>query len=75
MSQIVLNILVAVVALVAIFGFWIGAHLLARYRLGERRLGCRGPTVDETGSEICCHTGEVCERSAEGGDGCETLLE
>ena len=69
----ILNILLGMLALSALFLLWIGAHLLARLRLGERRLGCRGPTTDDEGNEICCHTGEICDAKEEGT--CEGLQE
>lgn len=56
------NGLVAVVALVIVYGVWVGVHLLARRRMGERQIGCRGPVTDDFGNEICCQTGESCDR-------------
>ncbi len=60
MNPIILNLVVAVGALVLIFGVWIGVHLLARFRMGVRQIGCRGPMTDDFGNEVCCHTGEPC---------------
>jgi len=68
MSTVVLNAIVAVAALTILFGVWIGVHLLARFRMGARQIGCRGPMTDDFGNEICCHTGEPCERDTP----CET---
>jgi len=62
------NGLVAVLALITVYGIWIGVHLLARYRMGDRQIGCRGPMTDDFGNEICCHTGEPCRRD----DACES---
>lgn len=56
------NGLVAVLALVVVYALWVGVHLLARHRMGERQIGCRGPLTDDFGNEICCHTGEPCDR-------------
>lgn len=61
--QILLNAAVAIVALVILYTIWGGAHLLARYRMGDRKLGCRGPSSDDWGNAVCCHTGEPCERA------------
>lgn len=64
MNPNLVNGLVAVVALVVVYGVWIGVHLLARHRMGIRQIGCRGPMTDDFGNEICCHTGEPCRRDA-----------
>lgn len=65
MSTALLNALVAVAALVIIFGVWGGVHLLARRQMGERQIGCRGPSTDAYGNTVCCNTGEPCERVPE----------
>lgn len=70
MNTILLNALVAVAALAIIFGVWIGVHLLARLRMGARQIGCRGPMTDDFGNEICCHTGEPCDRE----NSCESAV-
>lgn len=57
-----LSLLVGLTALVILFSLWIGVHLLARKRLGPRKLGCQGPSYDVEGNAICCHTGEACDR-------------
>ncbi|MBI3117183.1 MAG: hypothetical protein HYZ00_00755 [Candidatus Hydrogenedentes bacterium] len=62
MNTFLLNAVAVVVALVLLFGVWIGVHLLARRRMGERKLGCRGPTFDEQGNSVCCHSGQPCDR-------------
>jgi len=62
MSAILLNAAVALGALVIIFGVWGGVHLLARKRMGDRQIGCRGPSTDAYGNSVCCNTGEPCER-------------
>lgn len=62
------NGLVAVLALLMVYGMWVGVHLLARHRMGERQIGCRGPMTDDFGNEICCHTGEPCEREKDCGN-------
>lgn len=62
MPIVLVNALVALVALVLIFGLWIGIHLLARHRMGVRQIGCRGPVTDDFGNEVCCHTGEPCAK-------------
>ena len=59
-NTLVLNALVAVAALVLLFTLWVGIHVLARRRMGERQIGCRGPVTDDFGNEVCCHTGEPC---------------
>jgi len=59
------NAIIAIAALAVIFGIWVGVHLLARYRLGARQIGCRGPVTDDFGNEVCCHTGEPCEGESE----------
>ena len=62
LSPALINALVAVVALIVVYGIWVGVHLLARQRMGERQIGCRGPMTDDFGNEVCCHTGEPCTR-------------
>lgn len=62
MNPALVNGLVAVVALVTVYGVWVGVHLLARKRMGVRQIGCRGPVTDDFGNEVCCHTGEPCDR-------------
>ncbi len=69
MSPALVNGLVAVVALTVLFGVWVGIHLLARHRMGERQIGCRGPMTDDFGHEVCCHTGEPCDRDKAGEPG------
>ncbi len=60
--QFLLNIAVAAAALVVIFGVWGGVHLLARKRMGERQLGCKGPVPDRGGNMLCCKGGgKLCE--------------
>jgi len=61
MSTILLNALVAIVALVLLFGVWGGVHLLARKRMGDRKIGCRGPVLDDEGNSVCCNTGGECD--------------
>lgn len=61
MNPVVLNVVVLLVALSLLYGVWMGVHLLARKLLGERKLGCKGPSVDEEGNQICCTTGELCK--------------
>lgn len=68
LSPTLINALVAVFALVVIYGIWVGVHLLARHRMGVRQIGCRGPVTDDFGNEVCCHTGEPCPRD----DACES---
>lgn len=63
MPTMLLNMLALIVALAILFGVWGGVHLLARKRLGDRKLGCRGPTTDDWGNTVCCHTGDPCERA------------
>ncbi len=65
MNPVLLNVLVPLVAMAALYGLWVSVHLLARLRLGDRRLGCRGAQMDEDGMEVCCHTGEPCEQTCE----------
>lgn len=60
MNIVLLNALVAVAALVLLYGVWLGIHLLARARMGARQIGCRGPRTDDFGNEVCCQTGEPC---------------
>ena len=64
MNPIILNAIIAIVALVLIFTVWIGVHLIARHRMGVRQIGCRGPVTDDFGNEVCCHTGEPCENDS-----------
>jgi hypothetical protein len=64
-SPTILNIIVAVTALVLLYGFWVGVHLYARHRMGIRQIGCRGPVTDDFGNEVCCHTGEPCTGETE----------
>ena len=47
MQVFLLNAAVALVAIVIILGVWVGIHLLADKRLGERRRDC--------GAADCCH--------------------
>ncbi|MBX3177147.1 MAG: hypothetical protein KF886_07300 [Candidatus Hydrogenedentes bacterium] len=68
MSTVLLNAVVAILALVLIFGVWIGIHLLARHRMGARQIGCRGPVTDDFGNEVCCRSGEPCAKD----DSCES---
>lgn len=68
MHPTLVNALVAIVALVVVYGVWVGVHLLARFRMGPRQIGCRGPMTDDFGNEVCCHTGEPCRRDSS----CET---
>lgn len=71
MSATLISAMAAVVALVLIYGLWIGIHLLARYRMGVRQIGCRGPVTDDFGNEVCCHTGEPCTKD----EACESDLD
>jgi len=64
MSSVLLNAIVAIAALAILFGIWVGVHLLARYRMGARQIGCRGPMTDDFGNEVCCHSGEPCEKDS-----------
>ncbi len=57
-----LSLLVGLIALLTLFSIWIGVHLLARHRLGPRKLGCQGPSYDIAGNPVCCKTGELCDR-------------
>ena len=62
MQTVLLNIAVAAAALVIIFAVWGGVHLLARRRIGERQLGCKGPVPGENGQNLCCRgDGSLCE--------------
>ncbi len=63
MPPILLNIVVIIAAFLILFGVWGGVHLLARHRLGDRKLGCRGPTTDDWGNTVCCTTGEPCDEA------------
>lgn len=65
MNPLLLNILVFAIALLVLFSVWVGVHLLARHRMGDRKLGCRGPTVDEQGNTVCCNSGARCDRDNE----------
>lgn len=62
MGPFILNALAILIALVLLFGIWIGVHLLARRRMGDRKLGCQGPSYDAAGNSICCKTGLECDR-------------
>lgn len=67
--QFLLNIAVAAAALVVIYGVWGGVHLLARKRMGERQLGCKGPVPDRGGNMLCCKGGgKLCENADGHGD-------
>jgi hypothetical protein len=57
------NLIAIAVLLTILFSVWGGVHLLARKRMGDRQIGCRGPQIDEMGNKICCNTGEPCESS------------
>ncbi|HOJ67228.1 MAG TPA: hypothetical protein PKX28_08015 [Candidatus Hydrogenedentes bacterium] len=62
MAVILLNLVVAGVVLIVVFGVWGGVHLLARRRLGDRKMGCKGPHRDEQGNMLCCRgDGSPCE--------------
>lgn len=61
MSTVILNAIVAVIAIVVLFLLWGGVHLLARRRMGDRKLGCQGPSYDIHGNAVCCSSGEACE--------------
>ena len=65
MNTVLVNAAVAVTAIVLIYGIWVGVHLLARHRMGNRQIGCRGPVTDDFGNEVCCHTGEPCSQDEE----------
>lgn len=65
MSITLLNTVVAVMAIIILLAVWGGVHLLAQRRLGNRQIGCRGPSLDDDGNEICCHTGEPCQESCQ----------
>jgi len=57
-----INLLALAVVLALLFGVWGGIHLLARNRMGDRPIGCRGPQVDERGNTVCCNDNSVpCE--------------
>lgn len=62
-----LNLLVGLVAIVILFSIWIGVHLLARHRLGPRKIGCQGPSYDVEGNPVCCNSGETCDRPVKDG--------
>lgn len=62
MNPLILNVLAVLAALVMIYTVWIGVHLLARKRMGERKLGCQGPSYDLEGNSVCCRTGEACDK-------------
>ena len=64
MNTLLLNLLVLILALLVLFGVWIGVHLLARHKMGDRKLGCRGPSVDAQGNSICCNSGLECQDSS-----------
>lgn len=64
MSPLLLNAIVVIAALVIVLGVWSGVHLLARKRMGPRQIGCRGPSTDAQGNEVCCTTGEACDRES-----------
>ncbi|MCK5863383.1 MAG: hypothetical protein KAH38_12915 [Candidatus Hydrogenedentes bacterium] len=41
---------------------WSVVHMLAAKRLGERKLGCKGPVPGENGEMLCCKgDGNRCE--------------
>ena len=63
MNTVLINAVVAVAAILLIYAVWGGVHLLARRRMGVRQIGCRGPVIDDFGNEVCCHTGERCEKN------------
>lgn len=60
------SILAAIVALTFLFAIWGGVHLLARKRLGPRKIGCQGPSYDVEGNPVCCSTGEACDKVPDG---------
>lgn len=65
MSTLLLNIAVAAAALVVILLAWGGTHLLARKQLGDRKMGCKGPTPEPDGTMMCCKGGgKICESGA-----------
>jgi hypothetical protein len=66
MQNAFLTLLVAGVALVILFVVWGGIHLLARKRLGDRKLGCRGPVVDADGRARCCQGLDMCQETPRG---------
>lgn len=57
------SIIAGIVALAFLFLLWGGVHLLARKRLGPRKIGCQGPSHDVEGNPVCCQTGEACDRA------------
>ncbi len=62
MSPILIQSLTAITAILLILGVWALVHLLARRQMGERRLGCRGPQLDDEGNSVCCNDPDVpCE--------------
>ena len=60
-----LNLAALAVLLTTLFLVWGGVHLLARSRMGEREIGCRGPVVDAEGNTVCCQDGSPCESAEE----------
>lgn len=61
MLTVVLNAAVAIVAIALVLGVWIGVHLLAQRRVGERKLGCSGPTPNAEGGVSCCSQSASCD--------------
>ncbi len=61
MTPLLLNVLAAAVFGALLLSIWAGIHLLSQRRLGDRKLGCRGPVPDKKGNATCCHDGAPCD--------------
>lgn len=62
MSPILIQALTAIIAILVILGGWALVHLLARHQMGDRKLGCKGPQIDDEGNSVCCNDPSVpCE--------------
>lgn len=63
MKLVLITMLAALALLGIVFALWVSVHMWAALRLGLRKLGCKGPTYDQRGNAICCHTGDLCDGS------------
>lgn len=62
MTVLLLNMALTLAGMAIILAVWMGVHLAARRRMGERAFSCKGPSVDAQGVAWCCKgDGSLCE--------------
>lgn len=61
------NMALTLAGMAIILTVWMGVHLLARRRMGERKFACKGPSVDDQGVAWCCKgDGSLCVEDTRG---------